>query len=54
MYQRDKIKSIIGVILIAIIILTHVFFGKETAKPVAVAGIVIWILTMAFFAKKKN
>lgn len=52
MFQKDRIKAIVALVVFSSIVITYYFFGKEIAKYVALAGFVVWFGTMYFLNKK--
>jgi len=48
MYHKDKIKSVIALILFAIIGLSYWLFGKEIVGYVGIGALVIWLGSMYF------
>ncbi|MBL4707767.1 MAG: hypothetical protein JKY48_04930 [Flavobacteriales bacterium] len=52
MFQKDKIKSIVAIVVFGGIAISYYFFGKEITKYVALAGFSIWFGSMYFLNKK--
>lgn len=51
MLPNDKFKSIIAALILISIFSSYYFFGKDIAKYVALASVILWLGAMFYFKK---
>jgi hypothetical protein len=54
--RYDKIKAVIGIVLIVLTFGSFIFLGKDhtVTRSLAASSIIIWLLVMAWIGKMKS